>query len=747
MMASIRVPGLTMLCLLSGLVLVCVEESSPLELIPSAPEVLLNPNSSFIVLCSGWSKVVWQLPQDWDMDGVVVENQGSTSVLRLNNATWRHSGKYTCEEASSDQTREINIFIPGQGPDEWFVPVGPGHVMKEGEEGTIPCVVSNPQLNVSLYRRPDRMLVTTASYDPSRGFTSPLNDTSYVCMASLGGEQRESQVYYVFSIVVPKAMEVELTATESVLRQGENLTVNCTVKDIEMVFFSWNFPRRQDFEPLTEFLPGRIRSFIKISPATLADSGVYECAVQETVQEQTEKKNITVRVLERGYIHLHHLAATNISSLLHQTVVLSLNIDAHPAPTIIWTKNNQTVAMETSTVTTTHLKDSRYVTSLVLVRIQMDQRGRYIVTISNDDDLKEAVFNLEVKVPPRITSLAEVSSQTVLCVGEGAPPPSISWYTCQSSHRCGNLMGGWQNLSAVSEGVALHENITEQEGRGGLAQVRSQLILHTLGSLTAVRCEARNSAGRRAWDLRLPTSSLVSQLAVLSVVLVLVVITVIFLTILIILWKKKPRYEVLWKVIESVSHDGLQYNYLDPTHLSYNSAWEVPRDNVVLGPVLGSGAFGRVVQASVSGLFHAHSVTKAAVKMLKPSSGAAQSLMSELKVLIHIGPHMNVVNLLGACTRNGPIYLITEFCCHGNLAGFLQCNKHTFQQSDCQQKSDTDGGYMDMTKEDGAQYVAMQQLSSASVQPAMYETPYAHKGDIIVNVDAACDQFQTWFVV
>lgn len=30
-----------------------------------------------------------------------------------------------------------------------------------------------------------------------------------------------------------------------------------------------------------------------------------------------------------------------------------------------------------------------------------------------------------------------------------------------------------------------------------------------------------------------------------------------------------------------------------------------------------------------------------------------RALMSELKILIHIGHHLNVVNLLGACTKPG----------------------------------------------------------------------------------------------
>nr|XP_046266477.1 platelet-derived growth factor receptor beta-like isoform X2 [Scatophagus argus] len=723
MMASIRrrTGSLNVLHFLLGVFLVRPEGGVCLELMPSSSEVLLSSNSNYTVVCSGWSQVTWRLPQDSLVDGVVVEDQGSSSILQLSNATWRNSGRYTCEEASSYQTRDIDIFIPGQGPEEWFVSLGPGVVMKEAEEDTIPCVVSDPQLNVSLYERPGRTPVTGTTYEPGRGFTGRLNDTSYVCLATRGHEERESQVYYVFSIVVPKVMEVDLTVSSSVLKQGEVLTVNCTVKDTEMVFFSWDFPRRQKFEPLTDFLPNRIRSFINISTATVADSGVYVCEVQETTQEQTVKKNITVTVLDRGYIYLWPSSETNMSSLLHHTVEFSVEVDAHPVPTVLWTKDNQTISTETTSVTTTHLTGSRYVSTLTLVRVQMDQTGSYTATASNEDDVQEVVFSLEVQAPPRITSLSEVGSKAVLCVSEGAPPPSVTWYTCHSSHRCSNLTGGWVSLSAASE--AVQENITEVEERG-VTQVRSVLTLQSLVSLSAVRCEAKNSIGRRARDLRILSNSLLSQVAVLAAVLVLVVIAVIFLIVLILLWRKKPQYEVRWKVIESVSPDGQQYTYLNPAHLPYNSTWEVPRENIVLGQVLGSGAFGRVVEATVSGLLHSHSTTKVAIKMVKSSSGAVQSLMSELKVLVHLGPHLNVVNLLGACTRGGPVYLITEFCRHGDLVTYLERNKHTFLHSDTHTKSDSDGGYMDMNKEESVQYVAMKELSYADIEPAVYETPY-----------------------
>lgn len=34
-------------------------------------------------------------------------------------------------------------------------------------------------------------------------------------------------------------------------------------------------------------------------------------------------------------------------------------------------------------------------------------------------------------------------------------------------------------------------------------------------------------------------------------------------------------------------------------------------------------------------------------------SSEKQALMSELKIMSHLGPHLNIVNLLGACTKGG----------------------------------------------------------------------------------------------
>jgi serine/threonine protein kinase len=73
------------------------------------------------------------------------------------------------------------------------------------------------------------------------------------------------------------------------------------------------------------------------------------------------------------------------------------------------------------------------------------------------------------------------------------------------------------------------------------------------------------------------------------------------------------------------------------------------------GQEIGSGNFGRVVKAEAVGLKDAdENVTTVAVKMVKPtakSQDAIVALVRELKILIYLGEHLNVVNLLGACTK------------------------------------------------------------------------------------------------
>lgn len=69
---------------------------------------------------------------------------------------------------------------------------------------------------------------------------------------------------------------------------------------------------------------------------------------------------------------------------------------------------------------------------------------------------------------------------------------------------------------------------------------------------------------------------------------------------------------------------------------------------------MGSGAFGVVMKAEARGIIEGEPVSIVAVKMVKKNADQSyiKALASELKIMIHLGRHINVVNLIGACTKN-----------------------------------------------------------------------------------------------
>ena len=69
---------------------------------------------------------------------------------------------------------------------------------------------------------------------------------------------------------------------------------------------------------------------------------------------------------------------------------------------------------------------------------------------------------------------------------------------------------------------------------------------------------------------------------------------------------------------------------------------------------MGAGCFGRVLKAEAVGIKGADQTVKiVAVKTVRSQANIAalEALVSELKILIHLGSHLNVVNLMGACTK------------------------------------------------------------------------------------------------
>ena len=93
-------------------------------------------------------------------------------------------------------------------------------------------------------------------------------------------------------------------------------------------------------------------------------------------------------------------------------------------------------------------------------------------------------------------------------------------------------------------------------------------------------------------------------------------------------------------------------------------AWEIDRKSIHLVKKLGAGQFGEVWAGLWNGTTHV------AVKTLKPGTMAASDFLAEAQIMKKL-QHEKLIRLYAVCTREEPIYIVTELMKHGTLLDYL----------------------------------------------------------------------------
>ncbi|XP_055034387.1 tyrosine-protein kinase BTK isoform X1 [Misgurnus anguillicaudatus] len=94
-------------------------------------------------------------------------------------------------------------------------------------------------------------------------------------------------------------------------------------------------------------------------------------------------------------------------------------------------------------------------------------------------------------------------------------------------------------------------------------------------------------------------------------------------------------------------------------------AWEIDPRQLTFIKELGNGQFGVVKYGKWQGR---HDV---AIKMVKEGSMSEDDFIEEAKVMMKLC-HENLVQLYGVCTKQRPIYIVTEYLSNGCLLNYLQ---------------------------------------------------------------------------
>ena len=105
---------------------------------------------------------------------------------------------------------------------------------------------------------------------------------------------------------------------------------------------------------------------------------------------------------------------------------------------------------------------------------------------------------------------------------------------------------------------------------------------------------------------------------------------------------------------------------------------EIERSIFSMGDQIGKGNFGKVFKGQITGLYHPSSETVVAIKGIKSkeiNEVELEYMLSEIKIMNNISPNLNLVSMVASCTSDfeetGNMYLLLEYCKHGDLKNYL----------------------------------------------------------------------------
>ncbi|XP_048873959.1 mast/stem cell growth factor receptor kita isoform X1 [Brienomyrus brachyistius] len=672
---------------IASLLITFIPGETRLRIEPGGPQLVVSFNDPLQLDCWDEGDVQWLREDRYNKTMKGVEKTEGRVTFKISKAQVQHMGRYMCENRESREQASIYVFV--KDPKNAFRKTIMNNLLgKVGESCVIPCLATDPNLT-------DLQVVPCSGLPlpPGLEFSASIErgitvynlrkdfEGCYVCTGQLNGRTETSIQYTLTVRLAPdKLPDVELSEKEIViLTVGERFEVTCTTTNINDDFsLKWTSPPGTNpvvvskLKMLTNPLLYVNILSLDVATVTMNDPGSYRC--EATNERGVAWSSVQLRVCERGFITLIEVGNDTMSTRAGESLVLRVVLEAYPRPKLMsWVYEGQALQNSSDHVISMQEMGYRYESELKLVRLKTSEGGVYTFLAQNANATASQLFVVHVISKPEIVAREGPLDGQLRCVAEGYPTPQITWFSCEQPHRrCSHL----QNSSMEERDAT---SVVLSRPAFGRSKVESRLNV-SRGGYQTVECVATVedeetfflfSISERTVPHHLFTPLLIGF--VTAAALLCVVLLLLFYKYL-----QKPKYQIQWKVIEGIH--GNNYVYIDPAQLPYNHQWEFPRDKLRFGKTLGSGAFGKVVEATAYGMSKANTVMTVAVKMLKPSAHATEkeALMSELKVLSYLGHHMNIVNLLGACTVGGPTLVITEYCCFGDLLNFLRRKREIF---------------------------------------------------------------------
>ncbi|KFZ56687.1 Macrophage colony-stimulating factor 1 receptor, partial [Antrostomus carolinensis] len=634
---------------------------------PDLPSLVVNTGDPVTLRCSGEFEVEWKSRKD-------TSNNHTSSTLSIPKATYRDTGTYRCAYVNSSDKGIAALHLFVRDPNNvWYIPTFRIFVTKGGN-AEFPCLITAPEYGSSVTLIMDDASHlspgTNYSFSTEKGITlynvQRKQKGFYRCQAVIDGKiEKSSRMRLIVEEALEKPVSVMMDPIDHVRIVGEPFEVTCRVIAPSHKYdIRWVTAAKSVSYPASRGLP---------AGAAFSNNGPFMKLVQDCFRslDMPADGRALLHPAERGYLFLTPVQATSQEVSLGESLNLQVHIEAYPKLLHWgWEHTNPLKNSESTTFKSQMISGNNwYVYSLFYTE---GEEGLYTFYALNNDTNASVTFSISMKSPPSICKIKVPANDSILqCMAIGYPAPRIEWYQCPIHS---NRYNEDYTLLLNDSSPQVVNMLPFQE-----MEVESTILFQDLGANFTFCCVAINREGNASdvfhsvtitRNVMAPPDKLFSP--ILSTCIGALVLLLLLLLFLLYKYNQKPKYQVRWKIIEAC--EGNNYIFIDPTQLPYNEKWEFPRNKLQFGKTLGAGAFGKVVEATAFGLGKEDSGLKVAVKMLKSSADTdeQEALMSELKIMSHLGHHENIVNLLGACTYGGPILVITEYCRYGDLLNFLR---------------------------------------------------------------------------
>uniref|UniRef100_A0A8C1KNJ4 Vascular endothelial growth factor receptor 3 n=1 Tax=Cyprinus carpio TaxID=7962 RepID=A0A8C1KNJ4_CYPCA len=654
----------------------------------------------------------------------------ASSILTIRNVHVDDSGYYTCSARSVEAKRElITVVLVHEKP---FIRLDfrNGSVIeaKEGQKSVwLPVEVSAyplPETQCRFRVQQHGLEIREVCKQDAGEYTVVLKNTRAALEKRLN-----------FTLIVnvpPQIHEKEAATPTNPYRRSSRQTLTCTATGTPPATITWqwrpwspcglNSTRRtlgrrgqrdkipicqnwigldpedavnpiESIEILTEMVDGKEKTVSHLVIQSANVSAMYKCSAENKVGRDERLIYFYVTTIPEGF----GIEMEPSEDPLEQDLVrLKCNADNYTYENLRWYRlDPQAVPPELDCKSLHQYAGSlggelsfqtasnNWVLELTFTNIQLQDEGNYVCEVQNRGSGEKHCHRKYIPVKaleapryrnnPTNQTVNVSESLQMECDVEGTPSPQLSWFKDN------------QPLHQIS-GILLQDSNRTLS----IQRVREE----DAGLYTCRACNQRGCVQSSA------TVSVIGSDDKTNVEIVILigtgVIAIFFWVLLLVIFcnvKRVNQADIKTGYLSIIMDPGEVPLEEQCEYLPYDSSqWEISRDRLRLGKVLGHGAFGKVIEASIFGHDKKTCSNTVAVKMLKEGATANEhkALMSELKILIHIGNHLNVVNLLGACTKpNGPLMVIVEYCKYGNLSNFLRTKREFFlpyrvSQNECQ---------------------------------------------------------------